>query len=265
MTDLSLPAFVALALAALLVGFAKTAIGGVAALSVAVFAAVLPARESTGALLPLLLVGDVFAVRAYRRHADWPVLLRLFPSVAAGVLTGTVFVALVDDTVMRRTIGAVLLAVVAVHVWQNRRAARAAARTAAGPAPDAGAAPAGPAPAGRHHLRTLVFGLLAGFTTMVANAGGSVMALYLLSAGFAMLGFLGTGAWFFFLVNLFKVPFSAGLGLIDGQSLLLDAALVPAVVAGALIGRAVIRHIDQRVFARLVLGFTALSALNLLR
>ncbi|SFB97027.1 sulfite exporter TauE/SafE family protein [Streptomyces aidingensis] len=267
MFDLSLPALAALALAALLVGFAKTAIGGVAALSVAIFAAVLPARESTGALLPLLLVGDVFAVRAYRRHANWPVLLRLFPSVAAGVVLGTVFVALVDDTVMRRTIGAVLLVIVAVHLWQSRRArigdrppAVPATATARDTARDTEAPPAVP-----HRARTLVFGLLAGFTTMVANAGGSVMALYLLSAGFAMLGFLGTGAWFFFIVNLFKVPFSAGLGLIDGQSLLLDAALAPAVVAGALAGRAVVRHLDQRLFARLVLGFTTLSALNLLR
>ncbi|MBB0243672.1 TSUP family transporter [Streptomyces alkaliphilus] len=247
MSDPTLWGFTALVIAALLVGFAKTAIGGVAAISVAIFAAVLPALESTGALLPLLLVGDLFAIHAYRRHADWGVLVRLFPSVAVGVGVGTVFMALVDDTVMRRTIGAILLVIVGVHVWQQRRRSP------------------GESPPAPHIARTTAFGLAAGFTTMVANAGGSVMALYLLSAGFAMMGFLGTGAWFFFAVNLFKLPFSVGLGLITVDSLILNLWLAPAVVVGALIGKAVIHRMDQSLFSRLVLIFTTLSALNLLR
>ena len=109
-----------LALAALLIGFAKTAIGGVGSISVALFAAVLPARESTGALLPLLIVGDVFALQAYRAHAKWGRLLRLFPSVAVGVIAGAVFVSLVDDTTVRRTIGAVLLGLVLLTLWRRR-------------------------------------------------------------------------------------------------------------------------------------------------
>ncbi|UCM88967.1 sulfite exporter TauE/SafE family protein [Streptomyces marincola] len=244
-----------LALGALLVGIAKTAIGGVGAISVALFAAVLPARESSGALLPLLIVGDLFAVHAYRRHVDWPALLRLFPSVAAGVLVGAVFVAGVDDTAMRRTIGGLLLAVVAVHLWQRRRRRRAAA--------EAGPAGAPPRPAGR--WVAFCYGLLAGFTTMVANAGGAVMSLYLLAAGYAMLTFLGTAAWFFLIVNLFKVPFSAGLGLITADSLALNAALLPALLLGAFIGRAGVKRLDQKKFERLVLAFTVVASLNLLR
>lgn len=252
----------ALLAAALLVGFSKTAISGVSAISVALFASVLPARESTGALLPLLLVGDVVAVRAYRRHTDWPALLRLFPSVAVGVLVGAVFVAQVDDIVMRRTIGGFLLAMAVYHVWQKRRRREDVpdARPDRGPdaGPDAG-------PRRPHHGRALVFGLLAGFTTMVANAGGPAMSLYLLSAGYTMLGFLGTGAWFFLIVNLFKLPFSVGLGLIDGQSLARDALLAVAVLAGAYIGRIVVHRIDQKLFERLVLLFTVLASVNLLR
>jgi uncharacterized membrane protein YfcA len=237
----------ALLAAALLVGFSKTAISGVSAISVALFASVLPARESTGALLPLLLVGDVLAVRAYRRHTDWPVLLRLLPSVVVGVLVGAVFVAHVDDVVMRRTIGGFLLAMAVYHVWRRRRPTRA------------------DEPQRPHHGRAFVFGLLAGFTTMVANAGGPAMSLYLLSSGFSMLGFLGTGAWFFFIVNLFKLPFSVALGLIDTQSLLRDAFLAVAVLAGAFIGRACVHRIDQKLFERLVLLFTVLASINLLR
>ncbi|MYT28203.1 MULTISPECIES: sulfite exporter TauE/SafE family protein [unclassified Streptomyces] len=263
-----------LMLAALLVGVSKTAVSGVGALSVALFAAVLPARESTGVLLPLLLVGDVLAVRAYRGHADRAVLLRLLPSVAAGVLLGVVFVARTDDVVMRRTIGVLLLAVAVHHGWQRARAnsrsrvrcptqAQALRRAQAGQeSPDV----TGTTPTPRQQrLRTVLFGLIAGFATMVANAGGPAMSLYLLSSGFGMLGFLGTGAWFFLIVNLVKVPFSVGLGLVTADGLALDALLVLAVVVGARAGRALVHRIDQSAFERLVLVFTALAGVGLLR
>ncbi|MFG2285243.1 TSUP family transporter [Streptomyces sp. NPDC048595] len=272
-----------LVFAALLVGVSKTAVSGVGALSVALFAAVLPARESTGVLLPLLLVGDVLAVRAYRAHTDWPALLRLLPSVAAGVLLGAVFVAGTGDDAIRRTIGALLLTIVLHHLWRRRRARRAGDRdrergasSAAVPSSGPGAAleadtgraaarDAGAAAVRGADARTLFFGLVAGFATMVANAGGPAMSLYLLSAGFTMLGFLGTGAWFFLLVNLFKLPFSIGLGLLTSDGLALDAVLVCAVPVGALLGRALVRRIDQALFDRLVLLSTAAAGLNLLR
>jgi uncharacterized protein len=251
---LSAADLILLALGALLIGFAKTGIAGVASISVALFAAVLPARESTGALLPLLIAGDVFALQAYRAHAQWARLLRLFPAVAVGVVVGALFVSLVDDTVMRRTIGAVLLGLVLLTVWRRRRG-RSADEGNDGPT-DA---------SGRRWPAALGYGSLAGFTTMVANAGGAVMSLYLLTARLDKLAFLGTAAWFFFLVNLFKVPFSIGLGLLTVDSLKLNAALVPAVLVGALVGRVVIRRVNQTLFERLVLVFTALSSLYLLR
>ncbi|MFE1772963.1 TSUP family transporter [Streptomyces sp. NPDC059008] len=288
MSDLGVVSLGTLVVAALLVGVSKTAVSGVGALSVALFAAVLPARESTGVLLPLLLVGDVLAVRAYREHTDWPALLRLLPSVAAGVLLGAVFVAGTGDDVVRRTIGALLLTIVLHHLWRRRRSRRgrgpgasAAAVLSGGPGAaveaDTGRAAARGTGAGAggggytrtllrgEHARTLFFGLVAGFATMVANAGGPAMSLYLLSSGFTMLGFLGTGAWFFLLVNLFKLPFSIGLGLLTPDGLALDAVLVCAVPVGALLGRALVRRIDQALFDRLVLVCTAASSLNLLR
>lgn len=230
--------------AALLVGFAKTAIGGIGAIATALFAAVLPARESTGALLPLLLAGDVIAVSAYRKHADWPTLVRLMPSVAAGVLVGAGFVARADDAVMRRTIGVLLVGLVALSVVQRVRKRPVEVR-------------------GR--LAGAAFGSAAGFATMVANAAGPVMAIYLLAAGASMLSFLGTGAWFFLLVNLFKLPFSIALGLVDLGSLRLDAQLLPALAVGALLGRLVIGRLDKSVFEVLVLVFTAAASVNLLR
>jgi uncharacterized membrane protein YfcA len=242
--------FAALAFAALLVGFSKTAVSGANTVSLAIFAAVLPARASTGVLLPLLIVGDVLAVLTYRRHAHWPTLWRLFPAVAAGVLVGTLFLMWADDGVVRTSIGAILLLMAAVTVWRRRSADTP-------DDPDAVVTRAG-------RIKARSYGVLGGFTTMVANAGGPVMSMYLLSAGFRKLGFLGTSAFFFLIVNVSKVPFSAGLGLIDARSLFLDAALAVFVVPGALLGKWAVTRINQRLFEQLVIAATVVGALQLL-
>lgn len=248
--------FAALAFAALLVGFSKTAVSGANTVSLAIFAAVLPARASTGVLLPVLIAGDVLAVLTYRRHAHWPTLWRLFPAVAAGVVIGTLFLMWADDGVVRTSIGAILLLMAGVTLWRRRRADS---------ANGAGAADEPEAVTGRAgRAKARSYGVLGGFTTMVANAGGPVMSMYLLSAGFRKLGFLGTSAFFFLIVNLSKVPFSAGLGLIDGHSLLLDAALAVFVVPGALFGRWAVNRINQRLFEQLVIAATIVGGVQLL-
>jgi uncharacterized membrane protein YfcA len=154
--------FAALAAAALLVGFSKTAVSGANTVSLAIFAAVLPARESTGVLLPILIAGDVLAVLTYRRHAHWPTLWRLFPAVAVGVVVGTVFLVWADDEVVRTSIGAILLLMAGVTVWRRRRAEAEAADVAEDD-PDAVSTPAG-------RIKARSYGVLGGFTTMVANA-----------------------------------------------------------------------------------------------
>lgn len=253
MHSLALWEFLALAAASILVGFSKTAVSGANTVSLAIFAAVLPARESTGVLLPLLIVGDLLAVRTYRRHAHWGTLVRLFPAVAVGVVVGTVFLLWAGDAEVRTSIGAILLLMAGVTLWRRRAAARAEAPATTPDADGAGA-----------RLQAGSYGVLGGFTTMVANAGGPVMSLYLLSAGFRKLGFLGTSAWFFLIVNVAKVPFSVGLGLIDARSLLLDALLALFVLPGAYIGKACVDRINQRLFERLVIGATVLGGLQLL-
>ncbi|MFF2995210.1 sulfite exporter TauE/SafE family protein [Streptomyces sp. NPDC057950] len=242
--------FAALAAAALLVGFSKTAVSGANTVSLAIFAAVLPARASTGVLLPLLIVGDVLAVATYRRHAHWPTLWRLFPAVAAGVVLGTLFLVWADDGLVRTSIGAILLLMAAVTLWRRRAATEEEE-------PDAVATRTG-------RIKARSYGVLGGFTTMVANAGGPVMSMYLLSAGFRKLGFLGTSAFFFLIVNTSKVPFSVGLGLVDGHSLLLDAALAIFVVPGAFLGRWAVHRINQLLFERLVIAATVVGGVQLL-
>ena len=249
MADLTVLSVVALVCAAFLIGFAKTAIGGVASLAVAAFALVLPARESTGAVLALLLVGDVIAVRLYRRHADWPKLLRLLPAVVPGLVLGAWFVAVADEAVMQQAIGAVLLVLCIVQVCVRPGGDQ---RTEEPRAND-------PIRAFGGRAVPFVVGALAGFATMTANAAGSLMGLYLLMTGLPVLGLLGTTAWFFLVVNLAKLPFSASLDLLDGAMLRLDLALVPALLAGAAVGVWVARRIDRARFERVTLVLSALA------
>ncbi|MDQ8705015.1 sulfite exporter TauE/SafE family protein [Streptomyces sp. LHD-70] len=264
MDTLTLWELAALAFASALVGFSKTAVSGANTVSLAIFAAVLPARESTGVLLPILIAGDVLAVLTYRRHAHWPTLWRLFPAVALGVLVGVVFMMWADDAAVRTSIGAILLLMASVTMARRRGTAKAAKEV--GDEDAEGASSVGSSSAGSRagRIKARSYGVLGGFTTMVANAGGPVMSLYLLSAGFRKLGFLGTSAWFFLIVNTFKVPFSVGLGLIDARSLLLDAAMLLFVVPGAYLGKRCVDRIDQRLFERLVIGATILGGLQLL-
>ena len=270
MSALSLLDLSLLALAATLVGLSKTALPGAGTITVAVFAAVLPARQSTGALLVLLILGDLFAVRTYHAHADWAALRRLVPAVLAGVVVGTFFLATADDGTVRHVIGVTLLALVAVTLvrraaaTKDRNGARTNATGGAAAADAAGRADRATERGWRHQLETGSFGILAGFTTMVANAGGPVMSMYFLAARFPINRFLGTAAWFFFVVNVAKTPFSVSLGLISLESLRLDLLLAPAVIVGALVGRRLARQMNQRLFDRLVLALTIVSATYLL-
>ena len=233
-----------LGVAALLVGYAKTSIGGLASISIAIFASVMPARESTAAILLLLIVGDVVAVWHYRTDADLGLLRRLIPAVLPGLVLGSLFLAVVDDTVLRRSIGVLLLVMAALQLVLRWRS------------PD-------PAAVGTSRTAAVGTGLGAGFATMTANAAGAVMTLYLVAQGVEKRRFLGTAAVFFFGVNLCKVPFSAGLGLFSTTTLVRTALLAPVVVLGAWAGLHTARRLTQARFDQAVLAATVVSALAL--
>ena len=248
MPELSVVGWALLALAAVVIGLSKAALPGAGTIAVALFAAVLPAKQSTGTILLLLIVGDLFALWAYRRHADVRALVRLIPAVAVGLLGGVAFLAFSSDTLVRRVIAVILLVVIAVTLWR-RRASKANPSDAAGPP---------------HPVVAAGYGALSGFTTMVANAAGPIMSMYFLALRFPVHAFLGTAAWFFAVINVSKLPFSIGLGLITPSGLWIVAVLVPLVIAGAFVGRAIAARIPQRLFERLVIVLTVIGALYLL-
>lgn len=234
-----------LVVAALIIGISKTSVGGLGSVSVAMFAAVLPARESTAAILLLLIVGDLVAVRRYRAHADWKLLVGLLPWVLPGLALGALFLKVVDDGTLKVVIGAMLLVMLAVQLVTRWRQ------------------PAEPRSGGMSRVAAGGAGMAAGFTTMTANAAGPVMTLYLLAARVDKLRFVGTGAWYFLIINVTKVPFSASLGLFTRTSVLRDLALVPVVLVGTWLGAKLLDVMRQRTFENVAIGASALAAASL--
>lgn len=232
---------------AFMVGLAKTGIAGLGILFVAVINLAIPARQATGVILPMLMLGDLFGVLLYRRHTEWRHLWKLFPWTGAGVVIGWLALGRIDSQQTNRLVGAILALLLAVHYWRKSRSA-----------PDEKAVAHAPlwVAAGT--------GLMAGFTTLVANAAGSVMTIYLLAMRLPMMGFLGTNAVFFLLLNWFKVPFMVNLGLINPESLWLNLKLAPAVVVGGLLGRRIAERMNQAMFENIALGLTGLAVVKLL-
>jgi uncharacterized membrane protein YfcA len=185
-------------------------------------------------------------VAFYRRHAVWRHLVKLLPWAGAGIVLGFLLMGRLDDRTLRPILGAVVIAMLGVNLARDFFTK--------------GEPPAEPRRFSA--VFSAAMGLLAGATTMVANAAGPVMLVYLLSLRLPKNEFLGTSAWFFLIVNCVKVPFSAGLGLITAQSLLFDAPLAAAVAAGALIGAATVKYVPQKAFGvavqALALGAAAL-------
>ncbi len=244
MTDLSTMQWVIMAIAAMIIGLSKSGLPGMGILAIPIVAAVIPAKMSTGFILPMLIAGDIIGVAYYRRHAEWPRLFKLFPWTILGVCAGWLSMGKLNDAQIRPLIGGIVLFMLAVNLWRQRYSD-----------------PESQLP--HHHGVAILIGLLAGFTTMMANAAGPIMVLYLLAMRLPPTAFLGTSAWFFLLVNTFKVPFSAQLGLITLNSLAFNAMLVPFIGLGAWAGIKLATRIPRVTFERLVQLFAALGAIKL--
>ena len=248
LTSLSGGALVLLALGGVLIGFSKTSFGGIGAVAAVLFALVMPAKESTAAVLLLLIVGDAIGVWLYGRHASWRLIVRLIPTVIVGLLVGALFIRFVDDVLMRRTIGVLLILSVALQVVQRLRTR-----------------PDDPPPTGHVHPGAAgAAGVAAGFTTMTANAGGPIMALYFLACRVDKKRFIGTNAWFFGAINLAKAPLSGALGLFTPQVLWVWVAMVPAVLVGAVLGRLIIGRVTQRQFEVVTMAASGIASMVIL-
>jgi uncharacterized membrane protein YfcA len=237
--------WVIVAFCAVMVGTTKTGMPGLGILIVPLMALVVPARQSTGILLGILILGDLFAVVYHRHNARWGHVLRLLPAAFAGIVAGYFSLRYVNDKQLKPIIGVIVLMLLGVNYWRNR------AKSEDTPVPtQLGFA--------------IVLGFMAGVTTMMANAAGPIMIIYLLAMRLPKVEFVGTGVWFFFVVNWLKVPFSAGLDLMTTESVKLNLMMLPFIAVGAVAGIFLLKRIPQRVFNIVVQILAAAAAIKLL-
>jgi uncharacterized membrane protein YfcA len=231
--------------AAVGIGVSKSGLPGVSLLHVLVFAHLFTAIGSTGVVLPMLVAGDLGAVLLFRRHAIWIHVLRTLPPALIGIISGWWLMRQYPQAQWNPVIGGIVLSLALLQLLRTWRPA------AFANLPDSPWFGWG-------------FGLVAGLTTMLANAAGPVMGLYLVAMALPKEAFVGTSAWFFLIINVLKLPFSLNLGLIHGDSLRFNAILIPPILVGLFLGRALVARIPQKIFDSLILAFAATASLRLL-
>jgi uncharacterized protein len=234
------------ALGAFMVGVSKAGITGLSILSIALFNHVFPSsKQASGLVLPLLIFGDFVAVFSYRKHTQWHYLWRLFPWTAAGVVLGYFTLGRISDQTARLLVGWIIVTLAALSFWRRYVSVN-EEKTAA-----------------FHWSVGAAIGMTAGFITLIANAAGPLMAIYLIAMRLPKMEYVGTAAVFFMLLNLFKVPFMVDLGLITTTSFGFNLALAPAVLLGAFAGRWLLKHVNQNLFELLVLLLSAIGGILL--
>ena len=243
--DATLQTFALAALGAFCLGISKTGFPGLAILNVLIVAELFGAKNSVGVILPMLIVCDLLVYPLFRKHASWKQVWPLVPVILVSVVAASFLLDRLDDQAARRVIGAIILFMLAIQLLREFK------REFLEHLPDS------------RWFRWLSC-VLIGVSTMLANAAGPAMTVYLLASRLPKYEFVGTAAWFFFFINIIKVPFSASLGLITPQTLLFNLLLAPAVLIGLFSGKFLLGKINQKAFEWLLISLSLLGALRLI-
>lgn len=231
-------------LAAVLIGASKTGISGAGMISIPVLAAIFGGKMSAGLVLPMLSIADIFAVSYYNRHAQWKYVLKLLPWSVLGIFLGIYVGDKISDTFFKQLIGIIVISSIAIMIWQDVRKKKINI-------PD-------------YWWFAALMGFAGGFATMIGNAAGGIMALYLLSMRLPKNTYIGTGAWFFFVINLFKIPFHIFIWkTITLDSFAFDVVMIPALAIGALLGVKIVKLIPEKAYRIFIIVITLISALFL--
>ena len=245
MPELSLHAWLLAGAAAVCAGLSKSGFGPFGLLTILLMSNVVPARESTGVVLPLLLAADCLSVFSFHEHASWKILRSLLPATLAGIVTGWWIMPRIPADFFGHTLGWIILGLIGIILLQRFRPNLLAWVTS-------------------HRWLGLGCGWAAGVTTMLANAAGPITAFYFLSQRFPKMVMVGTGAWFYLTINAAKLPFSWQLGLLTGQTLWLNLFLLPGVLLGFWIGRSFLKKISQGLFEWILILMALGAALRMI-
>ena len=234
-----------LVLCAIIIGMSKTGIQGITTLSIPVLAIAFGGKPSTGIILPMLCMADIMAVTYYRRDAQWKYIFRLLPSAIAGFFVALAVDKLIPADEFKRLMALCILAGIVVMFWTERVGKENAVSSAWWYGP--------------------LFGLMGGFTTMIGNAAGPIMSVYLLSMRLPKNSFVGTSAWFFLIVNLLKVPLQIfAWENITWTTFTVDLILLPAIGVGALLGIWLVKRLPESKYRQMIIWLTVLSTAMLL-
>jgi len=228
-------------LCAMFVGMSKTGVMGAGLLVIPILASIFGGKLSTGFLLPMLSVADIFGVRYYNRHAQWSYLVKLFPWTLAGIGLGVWFGDVISDEQFKAAIGIIILVCLALLLWQDQRKAKLKI-------PD-------------FWWISAITGIVGGFATMIGNAAAPIMAIYLLSMRLPKNDYIGTAAWFFLIINLLKIPLHVFIWhTITWETLTFNATMIPLIAIGAVLGFRLVRIFPERVYRIFLIVSTAVSA-----
>ena len=244
MTDLSFFSWIIVALCSIMVGISKTGIPGFGILIVPLVATVLPTGTSIAVVLGMLILGDLFAIIYHRHNAKWHYMLHLLPAAIVGIVTGYFILKIVNEQQLKPIIGVIVLLMLGIHYWRTKN------QTEETKIPTEWWFAAG-------------LGFIAGVTSMMANAAGPIMIIYLLAMRLPKIEFVGTAAWFFFIINWLKVPFSAKLGFMTLETIKLNLMMLPFNAVGAFLGIFLLKRVPQKAFAAIVQILAAAAAVKL--
>ena len=230
--------------AAFVVGMSKAGIKGIAVINVTLMALAFGAKESTGLVVPLLIFADIFAVSYYNRHTQWKYIVRFLPWILAGILIGVYIGRDLDEDTFKIGMALIILGSVAMMYWWDRKKSKKVPT---------------------HWTFAGFIGILAGITTMIGNLAGAFSNIFFLAMRLPKNQFIGTAAWLFLIINVFKLPFHIwSWGTITPESLLINLKLAPGILAGLYVGVRLVKIIKEDFYRKMILILTALGAILIL-
>lgn len=241
----SIDEWIVLAVAALIIGLSKAGLSGLTMLVIPILASVFGGKESTGILLPMLIIGDIFAVWYYNQHAEWKSIRKLLPWTFVGLIIGTAVGSFINDSQFKLLIGILVIICLFLLIYTEKKGS--SLQFSGG------------------SIVYILSGVAAGFATMIGNAAGPIFSIYLLVSGFKKNNFIGTASWFFLIINVSKVPLQVFFwkNITLGSSLT-ALILLPAIFVGVYFGTKIVKRINEKLFRYLVIIMTAMAAIRLL-
>lgn len=191
--------------------------------------------------MPLLICGDIFAIVYYNRFCQWNYIIKMIPWMIVGVLLGVFYGSIIDEGVFRTGMALIIiLSVIMMLYWDSRKNKSVPT----------------------HWSFAGALGMTAGFTSMVGNLAGAFSNLYFLAQKLPKNEFIGTGAWLFFIINIFKLPFHIWTWkTVDIESIKVSLLLLPFLIIGLFVGVKLVEKIKENAYRKLILVFTAIGSM----